>query len=101
LRTSVLCALVMMASIFASLGGAFAHTVEIPWNYNSPAKAGYKACYRAVCLQRAPFTCRGPIGSCGFQQGQCVKYQKPPQTYLVPQGQSCYDQLTTGGPVVK
>ena len=30
-------------------------------------------CRETYCAKRAPFVCQGPIGSCGFAQGRCLK----------------------------
>jgi hypothetical protein len=61
-----------------------------------PEAAVAKPCYRAVCIKRAPFVCHGPIGSCGFQQGKCLRYRR--ETFTVPNNQSCYGG---NGPVVR
>jgi hypothetical protein len=46
-------------------------------------------------VARAPFVCKGPIGSCGFQQGACIRWRTTVRT--VRPWQSC----SGPGPVVR
>jgi hypothetical protein len=59
----------------------------------SSSDAEAKICYHRTCAVRANFVCKGPIGSCGFQQGRCLRWR----TVRVVRN-SCGDR---GGPVVR
>lgn len=50
------------------------------------SEAEARMCMRRVCAARAPFVCKGPIGSCGFAQGRCMRYRT--ERFFVP-GPSC------------
>jgi hypothetical protein len=67
----------------ASLFCAFAMT----------GNAEAKTCFRTECLKHAPFICKGPVGSCGFQQGRCIRTKRV--RYSVP-GRSCTVQPDLG-----
>ena len=49
-------------------------------------KAEARMCFRTECVVRAPFVCKGPIGSCGFAQGRCLRSKRV--AFFVP-GRSC------------
>jgi hypothetical protein len=61
----------------------------------SSSDAEAKLCRRVECVARAPFVCKGPIGSCGFQQGVCTKWKYTVR--FVPSYRSC----SGPGPVVR
>jgi hypothetical protein len=82
-KIATLCVAAGLAFGFASTALAF-----------PPAPAGYKSCYRANCVQRAPFVCHGPIGSCGFTVGKCVKHQE--SVFYMKISQSCYGSTDLG-----
>ena len=56
----------LLATGFMMLAGGFAATSDT---------AEAKLCRRVECAARAPFVCKGPIGSCGFQQGACIRHK--------------------------
>ena len=41
---------------------------------SSTSAEAQRMCRSQVCVKRAPFVCQGPIGSCGFAQGKCLRY---------------------------
>jgi hypothetical protein len=54
-----------------------------------------RTCITRVCAVRENFVCKGPIGSCGFQQGRCLRWKL--ETRRVPHHRSCGG----GRPVVR
>ena len=50
------------------------------------SSADAKVCRTRECVAHAPFVCKGPVGSCGFQQGACIRWRTV--HYFVP-GRSC------------
>jgi hypothetical protein len=59
----------------------------------SSSDAEAAICYERTCAARENFVCKGPIGSCGFQQGRCLRWR----TVRVARP-SCHYR---GGPVVR
>ena len=44
-----------------------------PWLPECKRAQPNRMCQQTTCVRRAPFVCKGPIGSCGFQQGACLQ----------------------------
>ena len=55
-----------------------------------------KVCITRTCVAHANFVCKGAIGSCGFQQGRCLRWRNIVR--VVRANQSCGNR---GGPVVR
>jgi hypothetical protein len=73
-------------SLLLATGAASVGVGTIVTSIATSSEAEARMCFRRECAYRRPFVCKGPIGSCGFRQGVCVRWKTV--RYFVP-GSSC------------